>query len=62
MDFKFTPDQTALLKMVQEVVAKEIVPYTHEMDENAAMRPTSTCCRGGCQSSVGPIHDAVKTV
>jgi alkylation response protein AidB-like acyl-CoA dehydrogenase len=39
MDFKFTPDQTALLKMVQEVVAKEIIPYTHEMDEKAAMRP-----------------------
>lgn len=39
MDFQFTPDQTALLKMVQEVVAKEIVPYAHEMDEKAAIRP-----------------------
>jgi butyryl-CoA dehydrogenase len=39
MDFQFTPDQTALLKMVQAVVAKEIIPYAHEMDEKAAMRP-----------------------
>ncbi|MBU2704041.1 butyryl-CoA dehydrogenase [Sporomusaceae bacterium BoRhaA] len=39
MDFQFTPDQTALLKMVQEVVTKEIIPYAHEMDEKATIRP-----------------------
>ncbi len=39
MDFQFSSDQTALLKMVQEVVDKEIIPYAREMDEKAAMRP-----------------------
>jgi butyryl-CoA dehydrogenase len=31
MDFNFTPDQLALKKMAQEVVAKEITPYAIEM-------------------------------
>lgn len=39
MDFNFTPDQIALKKMAQELVAKEITPYIHEMDETSAMRP-----------------------
>ena len=39
MDFNFTPDQIALKKMAQELVAKEITPYVHEMDEKSEMRP-----------------------
>ena len=39
MDFNLTPDQLALKKMAQEVVAKEIVPYALEMDHNGEMRP-----------------------
>ena len=39
MDFNFTPDQLALKKMAQEVVAKEIIPYALEMDHNGKMRP-----------------------
>lgn len=39
MDFQLSSDQTALLKMVKDVVAQEIIPYAHEMDEKAAMRP-----------------------
>lgn len=39
MDFNFTPDQLALRKMAQEVVAKEITPYALEMDHNGEMRP-----------------------
>ena len=39
MDFNFTPDQLDLKKMAQELVAKEITPYVHEMDEKNEMRP-----------------------
>lgn len=39
MDFNFTPDQLALKKMTQEVVAKEIIPYALEMDHTGEMRP-----------------------
>lgn len=39
MDFNFTPDQLALKKMVQEVVAKEITPYALEMDHSGEMKP-----------------------
>lgn len=39
MDFNLTPDQLALKKMAQEVVAKEITPYALEMDHNGEMRP-----------------------
>ena len=39
MDFNFTPDQIAFKKMAQELVAKEITPYVHEMDEKSEMRP-----------------------
>ena len=39
MDFNFTPDQLALRKMVQEVVAKEIVPRALEMDHKGEIDP-----------------------
>ncbi|EAX46737.1 acyl-CoA dehydrogenase domain protein [Thermosinus carboxydivorans Nor1] len=39
MDFHFTPDQLALKKMVQELVAKEITPYALEMDKTGEIRP-----------------------
>lgn len=39
MDFNFSADQIALKKMAQELVAKEITPYVHEMDEKSEMRP-----------------------
>jgi alkylation response protein AidB-like acyl-CoA dehydrogenase len=39
MDFNFTPDQLALKKMVQEVVAKEITPFALEMDHAGEMKP-----------------------
>ena len=39
MDFNFSADQIALKKMAQELVAKEITPYVHEMDEKNEMRP-----------------------
>lgn len=39
MDFNFTPDQIAFKKMAQELVAKEITPFIHEMDEKSEMRP-----------------------
>ena len=39
MDFNFTADQLALKKMAQELVAKEITPFIHEMDEKNEMRP-----------------------
>lgn len=38
MHFNFTEDQLALKKMVQDVVAKEIIPYALEMDHNDGMR------------------------
>lgn len=39
MEFNFTPDQLALKKMVQELVAKEITPYALEMDKEGKVRP-----------------------
>lgn len=39
MDFQLSSDQTALLKMVKDVVAQEIIPYAREMDEKSEMRP-----------------------
>jgi len=39
MDFNLTPDQLALKKMAQEVVAKEITPYALEMDHSGEIRP-----------------------
>ena len=39
MDLSFTPDQLALQKIAQEVVAKEITPYALEMDHKGEIRP-----------------------
>lgn len=39
MDFNFTEDQLALKKIAQDFVAKEITPYSLDMDKEAAMRP-----------------------
>jgi butyryl-CoA dehydrogenase len=39
MDFNFTPDQLALKKIVQEVVAKEITPFALEMDHKGEIKP-----------------------
>lgn len=39
MDFNLTPDQLALKKMAQEVVAKEITPFALEMDHADEMKP-----------------------
>ncbi|MDU2065601.1 MAG: acyl-CoA dehydrogenase family protein [Sporomusaceae bacterium] len=39
MNFELSSDQTALLRMVQDVVAQEIIPYAREMDEKAELRP-----------------------
>ena len=39
MDFNFTPDQLALKKMVQDVVAKEITPYALAMDHAGEIKP-----------------------
>ncbi|MBP2651736.1 MAG: acdA [Firmicutes bacterium] len=39
MDLSFTPDQLALQKIAQEVVAKEITPYALEMDHNGKIKP-----------------------
>lgn len=39
MDFSFSPDQLALKKMTQELVAKEIIPYALEMDRKGAIKP-----------------------
>ena len=39
MDFNFTPDQLALKKMVQDVVAKEVTPYALEMDREGEIKP-----------------------
>lgn len=38
MDFKFTPDQQDLSKMINEFVEKEITPYALEMDREGRMR------------------------
>lgn len=40
MDFNFTPDQLALKKMAQEVVAKEIIPIALEMDRTGELKPS----------------------
>ena len=39
MNFEFSPDQLALKKIAQELVAKEIVPYAPEMDRTGKVRP-----------------------
>lgn len=39
MDFSFSPDQLALKKMTQELVAKEIIPYALEMDKKGEIKP-----------------------
>jgi len=39
MDFNFTPDQLALKKMVQDVVAKELTPIALEMDHKGEIKP-----------------------
>ncbi len=39
MDFNFTPDQLALKKMVQDVVAKELTPVALEMDHKGEIKP-----------------------
>ncbi|MDR3560758.1 MAG: acyl-CoA dehydrogenase family protein [Negativicutes bacterium] len=38
MDFNFTPDQLALKKMVQDVVAKELAPFALEMDHKGEIK------------------------
>lgn len=39
MDFNFTPDQLALKKMAQDIVAKEIAPIALEMDHTGKIKP-----------------------
>ena len=60
MDFSFSPDQLALQKMTQELVAKEIIPYALEMDKKGEIKPDllAKCHAAGLLNlSVPEEHD-----